>query len=250
MLVRGLESDPSFDVCNENDRRAFQRFLLRPLPEIRELVQGSGSRFVLFKPLAESHRAPELLDGLGTGSAPKAIWAFRDMDGRVRSAVSKFGENNLIALRSIVRGDGDGDGERSVSVGGPAQEMIDTIRAGLSPDSLELLRSFDLTSMNAEGGAALFWLVRNRLYFELGLDRRDDVLLSSYGAVVAEPEPTMRAICSFLDLPFTEDLVAHVDQRASGGRPPVPLPDEIRRRCDDLQAQLERSALAEARRWA
>ncbi|MGZ8571490.1 MAG: sulfotransferase domain-containing protein [Actinomycetota bacterium] len=248
MLVRGLEADPSFDVCNENDRRAFQRFLLRPLPDIRELVERSGHRFVLFKPLAESHRTPELLDGLGTSSAPKAIWAFRDVDGRVRSAVSKFGENNLIALRSIAQGDGDRD--RNVSVGGPAQEIIDTVRAGLSPDSLELIRSFDLARMNAEAGAALFWFVRNRLYYELGLDRRDDVLLSSYGAMVAEPEPTMRAICSFLDLPFSEGLVAHVDQRASGPRPPLELPDEIRRRCDDLQAQLERSALAEARRWA
>ena len=247
MLVRGLEADPSFDVCNENDRRAFQRFLLRPLPEIRELVSTSGNRFVLFKPLAESHRTPELLDGLGTGSAPKAIWAFRDVDGRVRSAVSKFGENNLIALRSIAQGDGDLD--RSVSVGGPSQEMIDTIRAGLSADSLDLIRSLDLTRMDAESGAALFWFVRNRLYFELGLDRRDDVLLSSYGAMVTEPVPTMRAICSFLGLPFSEGLVAHVDQRASGVRAPLALPDEVRRRCDDLQVRLEQAALAEAGRW-
>jgi hypothetical protein len=128
--------------------------------------------------------------------------------------------------------------------------MIDTIRAGLSPDSLELIRSFDLARMNAEGGAALFWFVRNRLYFELGLDRRDDVLLTSYGAMVAEPEPTMRAICSFLDLPFSEGLVAHVDQRSSGERPPLALPDEVRRRCDDLQVQLERSAASQARPWA
>ena len=242
MLVRGLEADPSFDVCNENDRRAFERFLLKPLPQIRAVVEASGHRSVLFKPLAESHRTPELLDRLGTPSPPRAIWAYRDVDGRVRSAVAKFGENNLIALRSIAEGSGDHDW----SVGGPAQEMIDTIRDGLSPDSLELIRSLDLARFDAAGGAALFWYLRNRLYFELGLHERQDILLSSYQAMIADPPSTMRPLCAFLDVPFTEGLVAHVDQRSAGPQEPLRLPQEVRDLCDALQAKLDEAARAEA----
>jgi hypothetical protein len=237
MLVRGLETSPSFDVCNENDKRAFVRFRLRPVRELRSLVQSNGHRAVLFKPLAESHRIVELLDTLGTPTPPKAIWAYRAVDGRVRSAVTKFGPNNLLALRAIAEDRHD----RDWSVDGPAQEIVDTIRDGLSPENTELVRSFDYDRLDAEAGAALFWYVRNSLYFELGLHRRDDVMISSYERIVTEPEPTMRTLCRFLGVPFTDDLIAHVDTR-SATPPRLTLPDEIRRRCDDLEIRLGAAA--------
>jgi hypothetical protein len=68
MLVRGLERSPEFEVRNENDGEAFERFQLRPDPVVRDLVMRSGHRYVLFKPLCDSHRVDEILDG----SAPPA----------------------------------------------------------------------------------------------------------------------------------------------------------------------------------
>jgi hypothetical protein len=243
MLVRGLETSPSFDVCNENDTRAFSRFRLRAVPELRSLVEASGHRAVLFKPLAESHRIVELLRTLSTPTPPRAIWAYRGVDGRVRSAVEKFGPNNLLALRAIAEDRHD----RGWSVDGPAQEMVNTIRAGLSDEHLELVRSFDYDNLDAEAGAALFWFVRNSLYFDLGLHERDDVMLSSYDRMVAEPEPTMRALCRFLGHPFSGKLIAHVDAR-SAVAPRIALPDAIRRRCDDLEIRLAAAADQKAAR--
>jgi len=46
MVARGLEEAPEFEVRNENDRAAFERFQLRPDPVIRDLVARSGPRFV------------------------------------------------------------------------------------------------------------------------------------------------------------------------------------------------------------
>ena len=243
MLVRGFETSPSFDVCNENDARAFVRFRLRPLPDLRALIGSNDHRAVLLKPLAESHRIVELLDGLGTPTAPRAIWAYRGVDGRVRSAVAKFGPNNLLALRAIAEDRHD----RDWSVDGPAQEIVDTIRDGLSGANLELVRSFDYDRLDAAAGAALFWYVRNSLYFELALHARDDVVLSSYDSMVGNPEPTMRTLCRFLAHPFSEDLIAHVDTR-SAMPPRVTLPDEIRRRCDELEIRLAVAADEKARR--
>jgi hypothetical protein len=245
MLMRGFETSPSFDVCNENDRRAFVRFRLRPLPEIRRLVESSGQRAMLFKPLTESHRTVELLDQLGTPTPPRAIWAYRSVDGRVRSAVAKFGPNNLLALRSIA----EGRAGRSWSVEGPAQEIVDLIRSGLSEDSLELVRSFDYARLSPEAGAALFWYVRNRLYFELGLHERHDVMLTSYDRMVIDPEPAMRSLCAFLGVANDPALIAHVDRR-SALPPAVELPTEIRERCAELELRLSAAIEEKASRIA
>ncbi|MDQ1489769.1 MAG: hypothetical protein QOJ23_2283, partial [Actinomycetota bacterium] len=106
MVVRGLERSPEFELHNENDRRAFDQYRLRPLPVVRAIVEASRHDFVVFKPLCDSHRVEELLDGLGTSSPGRAIWAYRSVDGRVASALAKFGDTNLRVLREIAAGGG------------------------------------------------------------------------------------------------------------------------------------------------
>jgi hypothetical protein len=221
MLVRGLERSPEFEVRNENDGEAFDRFQLRPDPVIRALVERSGHRYVLFKPLIDSHRVHELLDRLGAPSPGRAIWAYREVDGRVRSSVAKFGDSNLQALRRVAAGD------TSIWQAG-----------GLSAQRLELLRSFDLSGMSAESGAALFWWLRNQLYFDLGLDGRADVALAWYEATVADPEAAIARVCEFLDFPYRPELAAHVDRRATGARAPLALDGRVRELCDALQGRL------------
>lgn len=221
MLVRGLERSPEFEVRNENDREAFDRFHLRPDPVLRALVERSGQRYVLFKPLIDSHRVPELLDTLGTPSPGRAIWAYRDVDGRVRSSIAKFGDSNLQALRRIAAGD------TSIWQAG-----------GLTAQRLELIGTFDLASMSAESGAALFWWLRNELYFDLGLDRRPDVELAWYEATVADPERAVARICAFLDFPYRSELAAHIDRRAATARPPLEVDPRVRELCDALQGRL------------
>lgn len=221
LLVRVLGSRPEIEVRNENDRRAFDRFRLRD-PVIRELVARSRHRYVLCKPLCDSHRVDELLDGLGTAEPGRAIWVFRNVDDRARSAVAKFGRSNLTALRGIAAGEADSSwqGQR------------------LSDSSRELIAGFDYDQLTEEDGAALFWYVRNRLYFELGLHERDDVLLFSYDDLVARPSTALCAVCRFLDLPREPTLGAEVDQRADGARRPLELAPAVRARCDELGERL------------
>jgi hypothetical protein len=225
MLVRGLERAPEFEVRNENDDDAFDRFLLRPDPEIRRLVDRSGHAYVLFKPLCDSHRTGEILDDLGSPSAGKAVWAYRDVGGRVRSAVQKFGPANLQALRRIAAGEGATMWQAG----------------GLSAERLELVGSFDYERMSPESAAALFWFLRNSLYFDLGLDRREDVFLASYGAMVEDPEAAMRALCDALGLGFRPEFVAHVDARGRRKAPPLDLDPQIADLCEQLEQRLDRT---------
>jgi hypothetical protein len=223
MLVRGLERAPEFEVYNENNRAAFWRFRLRPDPVIRDLVDRSRHPYVLLKPLCDAHRTAELLDNLGTRQPGRALWVYRSADGRTRSALAKFGDANLRALREIAAGGGRDRWE--------AQR--------LSQDSLDLLGRFDWTTMSAASAAALFWVLRNRLYFDLGLDRRPDVLLVSYDDALRDPASEMRRICAFLGFPYRAQLVAHIEPRRPATPGPLDIDPRVVACCQELAARLD-----------
>jgi hypothetical protein len=223
MVVRGLEASPQFEVHNENDRRAFDRFRLRPLPDIRAVVERSRHRFVLFKPLCDSHRTDELLDRLDAASPARAIWAYRSVDGRVASALAKFGDTNLRVLRELA--------------GGGGRDRWQAQR--LSPAAVDLVAGFDYDTMSPETAAALFWYVRNTFVFELGLDHRPDVAVVSYDALLAAPEARMRELCSFLGTGYDPRLVTHIDGGRVFTRQPVDIDPRVRRLCTDLESRLD-----------
>ena len=235
MLVRGFQLSPEFEVHNEDDGRAFRRFRLRPNDEVRELIVRSPHRYVLFKPLTDSHRVAGLLDEIDTPSPGRAIWIYRGVEGRVRSAVETFGTANLAILREISHG-----------------HALDSWQAaGLSENSLRLISRLVHPRLNAESAAALFWYVRNAIFFEHGLDRRPDVMLVSYDAFLRSPEATMRPLCTFLDLEYRPRLVEHIAPRTSR-RPHAPLPidPEIAKLCAELAARLDVASEEKVRRVA
>ncbi|MDQ6848379.1 MAG: sulfotransferase [Candidatus Dormibacteraeota bacterium] len=234
MLARGLDTAPEFEVRNENDRTAFHLFQLRSDEVVQRIVLASRHRYVLFKPLCDSHRIDHLLDDVSTPSAGRAIWAYRDVDGRVRSAVSKFGRNNLLVLGDIAAGRGS--------------DMWQAQR--LSAETLGVLSSFDYRAMTPESAAALMWWMRNGLYFELGLERRDDVMLASYQDLLHDPPGAMGALCSFLDLPYRPGLVAHLRSPSSGHRPRLDVDPRVRALCDQLAGRLDDVHREQRRKWA
>jgi hypothetical protein len=223
MIVRGLEAAPEFEVHNENDRRAFDRFQLRPLPDIRRIVEASGHRFVLFKPLCDSHRVDELLDQLGTVRPGRAIWAYRSVDGRVASALAKFGDVNLRVLRAVAAGNANGRWQ--------VQRM--------SEETLAFLAGFNYGAMSPASAAALFWYVRNVLVFELGLDQRPDVAVVSYDALLADPEEEMASLCRFLGFGWRPSLTAHIERRSAPGPGRLEIDRRVRERCEALAERLD-----------
>ena len=224
LLAHGLDEMPEFQVFNEGNTKAFDAYHLRSLPTVGQLVRQSGAKFVLFKPLCDSHRTPELLAHFAPQA--RAIWAYRNVDGRVRSAVAKFGESNLRVLRAFAAGE-----EQKPWNAWQVQ--------GLSDESAGFIRSFDMNTLTAESGAALFWYVRNLLYFEMALDRRSDTVLVNYDEFLAEPERVARALCNFLDQPYRREMIAHLDPRRPVQRPPLPIDPRIRERCSDLKKRLD-----------
>ncbi|MEV6494128.1 sulfotransferase [Actinoplanes sp. NPDC051633] len=213
MLVRGLDEAPEVEARNENDRGLFHRFRLRGDDVLLDVLGRSRHLVVLVKPLCDSHRVADLL-ALSPGA--RALWMWRDVDDRARSEVAKFGDANLRALRAIAAGD------TSIWQAG-----------GIDPARLD---GFDLETMDPHTGAALFWCLRNELYFDLGLDQRDDVLLVSYGRMVADPAAVAEQVCRFMGLPYRPSFAASVS--AGPPRPRLPIDPRVRELCDALTARL------------
>jgi hypothetical protein len=226
MLMRGLGAAPETEVHNESDTAAFERYKLRPLPVIEQLVAQSRHSHVLFKPLCDSHRTDAVLDELTAARRPLAVWTYRDVDGRVRSALAKFGDGNLQVLREFA----DGTNTARWHV----QRM--------SPATADFVRSFDYERLSPASGAALMWFVRNQLYFDIGLDGRTDSCLVSYNAFLADPETTMQKLCAFLGFAFRPDLVRHMGERSATYREPLDIDERIRAACDALTQRLEGAA--------
>lgn len=220
MLVRGLDAAPEVEARNENDQAVFRRFRLRGDDVLTAVVNRSRHAIVLVKPLCDSHRVDQLL-ALPTAVPGRALWMWRDPDDRARSEVAKFGAANLRALRAIADGT-IGDQWQGGRVG---------------PEAREVVASFDYDRMDPHTAAALFWWVRNDLYFRLGLDRRDDVLLVSYRRMVEDPAGAARRVCAFLDLPYRPEFAA--DVTAGPRHAPLPIDPRVRTLCDQLTVRLE-----------
>jgi hypothetical protein len=226
LVMRLLDQFPETEVHNENSRAAFARFQLKEDDVVREVVARSPHRLVVFKPLMDSHRVEELIHLVGEQRSAKAIWMYRDPDSRARSAVAKFGSNNLEAVTAIAQ-------ERS-----PLPWQAE----GLSEESLRIAASFDSSTMSPEAGAMLMWYIRNAIFFEQHLDQRDDVLLLSYETLTQQPTAVRGAVLRFLDLPDRPDLFAEDEVRAPRTTVYENIPLELRRLCGELQAELDESA--------
>jgi hypothetical protein len=227
MMVRGLAALPEVEVFNEGDRRAFRRYRLRPDPVVVDLVHRSRHRFVLLKPLLDSHRVAALLDLLGAPEKARALWAYRDVDARARSALTKFGSSALVVLGEVART------ERSTR----------WQAASMTPETHATLRSFDWDRLTPADGAALMWVVRNQLFFDLGLDRRSDAMAVSYEAVVRDPEAVTRAMCAHLGVEWRPRVSARIDQR-SVRVARLELDPRVRELCDAMAERLDRAASA------
>jgi len=135
LLLDCLEKSMEFDVLGESSR-AMVDFRIRSDEEIKQTIESSRHKLVVFKPLTDSHRAREFLN-LKPNSF--AIWVFRRVEDRANSAVAKFGDHNLQILRMLANG-----------------EKFDGWQAqGLTEDSLELIRTLSLSSTRAMAGQGL-----------------------------------------------------------------------------------------------
>jgi hypothetical protein len=111
---------------------------------------------------------------------------------------------------------------------------------------MELIRSFDWERTSPASASALFWYVRNRLVFDLGLTDRSDLVVVSYRDLVRHPREAIEPVLNLLDLRFTDDLISHIDARETSSvrATPLDIDPRIRAVCAELEDQLDGVASA------
>ena len=222
LLTRIFEGDPTVCCFAEHSRaltRSDHYVRTRTLSDIEQVFHRCRGSLIVSKPLVESHRANEFLEYFPNA---QVVWAYRHYREVVRSFVKRFDYAAVNIIRKIVKG------TRSW-----ASESI-------SPTSRELALRFYSPGMSPTDAAALFWLIRNELFFEQILEENRRVTSCQYSDLVSRPDETMRRLYSFLGRPYPgPHLVEGVYRDSKGRGKSLRLDPEIEALCMSMWARLK-----------
>lgn len=218
MLTDCLDRSLKTATYNESDEQAFQGYALRENEIIRGLVEKSRASHVVFKSLADSSRAVELLQLFPSA---KVVWIFRNYQDVVNSAMKKWTEHNKYL--SYILHEPEKAGWRATN---------------LTSSLLELIRFHYDRDISDTSARALIWYVRNSMFFEQSLDTNSRACLVRYEDLTRLPETEFERIFRFLDLPLSDSFYGRVSTK-SIRRDEAPVIDAaITGICDELQQKL------------
>ncbi len=222
LLSRVFEGDAlvcSFAEHSNSLSRPDHRLRTRSLAELDKVFRGCKGRLIVAKPLVESQRAIEFLDHFPES---QAIWSFRHYRDVVRSFVKLFDRAGVNILKKII-------------------DRVDNWAAeSVSEESRALVLRFYRPEIPLNDAAAIFWLIRNNLYFEQNLDQHPRVTTCRYADLVSRPDETMRRIYTFVDLPYPgSHLVGGVHEDSRGLGRSLALDPEIESLCESMWTRLQ-----------
>ena len=213
------------EVFNESDEEAFDDFMLQPLPVLNELIQRSHATHVVFKALADSARARELLDHF-PGSV--GLWIYRRYEDVVNSAVRTA---HWRSPRENIR----------LTLEDP--ERARWRRLNLTEAQLALLREHYESGINEESARALFWHIRNDLYFSQQLNSDERVALLNYEALVSNPGSELKRAWHHAGLQLLPEYFSHVSPKSVGRHHAPEIDATIAELADQMIERLEKTRL-------
>jgi len=222
MLATALERHDRVECYHENDDEAFDDYVLRPLPVVKDLVTRSRADDVVFKSIADMGRARELFD---TFPDARGFFIFRRFEDVVNSALRSFSQHNEY-LRLILED----------------EDQAHWRRWGLTEDLVALIREWHTRGISEASARALIWYVRNRSFLEQGLIGSERLTLLNYEALVQDPHAHFRLAARFLGLPPSEKMGRGVVATSIRRREPPELEPAIQELCEQLFAQLSARA--------
>lgn len=214
MIMDRLERSFLTDVFHERDPRAFDDYLMRPLPVIHRLFEGSPAPTFVIKALCELDQLTHLMAEFAPA---KTVWIVRDYRDAVRSALVSFSDFKE-HVRAIA-----------------ADRSVDDWRAhGMSEETHRLVQRLWHPEMSEPTASALIWYFRNVLFFEQGFDRDPRVHLLAYETLVLNPEAECKSMFDFLNLPFSPWITRGVFSSSVRHQPPQDLDPEVGALCEGL----------------
>jgi len=197
-----------------------QRLRLKPYDEVQHAIQRVKIPLIVLESLVESQNILTLLRHFRDS---KAIWLFRHYKDVAQSNLERFGINNGIKdLRSIVEMN-------------PRNWRSEKV----SNNTRNIILNFFSENMDPYDAAALFWFVRNMIFFENKLERNQSVIMCNYEELVIKPVEMMAKIYKFIDFKFPGGrIVSDVYQTSIGKGQNLILSAEVEKLCNDLYQRL------------
>lgn len=194
---------------------------LNPLDQVERKINDDTPPLVVLKPLVETQNLKELLSYFPTS---KALWMFRHFKDVAASNLNNFGESNGIDdLRPIYHGD-----------------TSNWRSEGASEEVKEVVRKYFSEDMDEMDAAALFWYVRNSLFFDLKLQYNPRVMMCRYEDLVHYPSETLKEIYTFAGSSFPgEEITENVKINSVGKGKDVQLNPEIEALCNQMLKKLK-----------
>ena len=188
---------------------------------IRNELSRSSAHLVVAKPICDSQWTDQLLDRF-PGS--KAIWIYRNYNDVVNSSLKKF-KGQSQRMEWFVNEDWKSLGWR-------------TERIEKSHPIVRLVQSVHQENATRADAAALMWVLRTGLYFDLNLDQDERVKLVKYESLVTETTARIKDICQFLGIEFEEKLVSRVHAKSISKNAAPELNPKVEIVCKQLQSRL------------
>jgi len=230
--VKLFRESNQFEVHGEGSTAAMRRYVrLRPFCDIQRIIKQSRKRFVVFKPLNDSHRADELLEHFNNS---RVIWFYRNVFDVVNSALVKWNNTHQQTVSFItdnIRKYGSVDAAMPVICQKPRAAIY---AERLDPQIIERLLEWTTKPISAETGSAIMWYLRNSIFFDLTLDNDKRALLVKYEDFATSPVSEVQRICKFLKAPYT-DALSQLIRSSSIGKSSAPqIAPDVLSACEQL----------------
>lgn len=221
-----FNKDKNIRVYNEmksslNSEDRVTKIRLNSHKALKNTFANSNFPVVLAKPLVESQNALNYLENFET---LKVIWLYRHYRDVAASNIKHFGiDNGKANLKPIYN-----------------RAKSNWRSENLSEEIVDFVHSFELDSLGSYDAAALFWWVRNKLFFDQNLQDQSKVLLCKYEDLVNSPLKSFQHLYNFIGITFTHPESTHIiNAKAVGRGQEIKLNPTIQKACDKLYAKIE-----------
>ncbi len=230
MLIKHLGKSSEISVYGEGDPRANKDHRFKDEQAIKRVIAKDRKQRIIFKPLNDIQYADRFLE---FHKNAKAIWIYRNYNDVVNSAIIKWKDvqKNIIFWIAKHYGqpwDCNNKYDRDCAI----------YAEGMSKDAAQTLKQAVHSDMSNEDGAALLWFSRSKFYFDLGLDKNENVLLVKYEDIVENPTKFFKRIFDFIECRYDDNYAKGIRTTSIEKKQAPSLTNEIASICDDMTAKL------------
>jgi len=220
MNIEVLDKSYQTWVYNEANHKAFYNFRIKSLAVRQPLIRRAHCPWVVFKPICDSQNIDVLLS---EHPDARVIWDFRRYQDVANSAVKRWGAHQLDLIRRLAEGETKG------------HFFFDRV----TPEQRQFVQELYHDEMSPHTAAALFWYLRNRIFFDHGLEKMPNrVKLVRYEDSVSDPAGHYKTLFDSLGIEFRPAFVAEVHPSSISKQEFPAIDAPVEKLCEEMMDKL------------